>query len=68
MRKEYEALDGNPHICLKRFHDMVTQNACGWQLPSRHKKTHIEIYTYLEQTKKSYNLHARLEFRMNDLY
>ena len=68
MRKENEALDGNPHSCLKRFHDMVTQNACGWQLPSRHKKTHIEIYTYLEQTKKSYNLHARLEFRMNDLY
>ena len=36
--------------------------------PQGTKKTHIEIYTYLEQTKKSYNLHARLEFRMNDLY
>ena len=36
--------------------------------PQGTKKTHIEIYTYLEQTKKRYNLRARLEFRMNDLY
>ena len=53
MRKEYEALDGNPHSCLKRFHDMVTQNACGWQLPSRHKKnSHRNLYIFRTNKKK----------------
>ena len=58
MREKNEVSKENPHSCLKPFYDMVTQNACGWPLPSRHKKN-IEIYTYLEQ--KNYNSRARLE-------